>query len=166
MREDLQWGVSRAEYDFHTHTGWSIAAPYQVGVLTGNECYTLDTSWFDSANPEGNVLESYADAPPSANLVDDIWLAGHLARLGIKRFIVPITWPSIHIAKTKTLSGKMGERMVSRARANEKTLAWFGASFKRDGIPYKFGGKEQPEKRSWCMRLLLPIVHWLMNITS
>lgn len=157
IRSDFTWGVGGSEFDFHVHEGWQIRYPYQVGVLTANECYIIDASWF-----KNYTISDYSNAPAGAALVDDIMMSGHLATLGIKRFIVPIDIISPHLAKTNTLDKKMKSKGISRAHANDVTLGWFKDEFKKEGIPYVFGGFEQPKMRSWVMRkVFVPVRCWL-----
>jgi hypothetical protein len=151
------------EFDFHVHEGRNIKAPYQVGVLTANECYVIDASWFRN-NFESTLANYSRGAPAGAKLVDDIWINGHLAALGIERFIVPMSGLSIDIAQIKTLDEKMKLKGISRAVANGKTLSWFKDAFRSERIPYLFGGVEQPEKRSWlASKIMFPVRHWLLR---
>ena len=61
-----------------------MAAPYAVGVSTANKAYLLNPAALAGVN-----LSDYSTAPAAAHLVDDIWLNGHLAARGVRRFVVP-----------------------------------------------------------------------------
>ncbi|MDP3898989.1 MAG: hypothetical protein Q8Q62_20145, partial [Mesorhizobium sp.] len=36
----------------------------------------------------GEAVHDYSDAPPQVRFVDDVWVSGHLARVGVPRFVV------------------------------------------------------------------------------
>ena len=71
--------------DHHVQEGWRVAAPYAIGVSTANKAYLLAPTALAGAN-----LSEYSAAPAAARLVDDIWMNGHLAARGVRRYVVPL----------------------------------------------------------------------------
>jgi hypothetical protein len=91
-------------------------------------------------------LEDYSGAPPEARIVDDIWINGHLAKLGIKRFIIPIGDVSINVPKSKSaVEETLSKHSSSRSEANSIMLKYFGEYFKKENILYEFGGVNGPQ---------------------
>ena len=76
----LRPGTRFADLDHVMATG--IARTRQVDVLFGTWGYLLPVG---ALAPE---IGDFADAPPGARFVDDVWISGHLARAGVKRLVV------------------------------------------------------------------------------
>jgi hypothetical protein len=162
IRPDFRWGVIEDEYNYHVINGWHIKSPYQTGIMTANECYIINSIWF--ANAESPISD-YSSAPEGARLVDDIWINGHLSKLGIKRYVVPLNGISIDIAVTKTLDAKMTKQGISRAEANDQTLSFFSKYFDKERIFYDFDHNEVPDCASFYIRkVYLPIYERLLWI--
>ena len=150
IRKDLQWGVSTwrehwytwSDFDHHLVNGCRIKEPYQVGVITGNECYGLKPHWFKNVN-----LSDYANAPEGAVFVDDIWLNGHLAKLKIKRFVVPMADTSGTISRFSAIDLKM-KHPSTRGDDNSNTLSYFADYFANEAIWYNYDGLDPPKWNS------------------
>lgn len=71
------WKESRAVF------GTRVSAPTRMDIVTGCGGILVKPRFFDGA------VFDYDGAPPSAFFVDDIWISGHLARRGIRRYLIP-----------------------------------------------------------------------------
>ncbi|KAI8620423.1 hypothetical protein BC830DRAFT_1052316, partial [Chytriomyces sp. MP71] len=154
VNKDFSWGVYDAEIEWHIVQGVLIQKPYRVGVLTANHCYVLNTAWFhpatntDASTSPLAALTNYTGAPASAAMVDDIWLNGHLARLGIPRVVVPSTALNVDFARSMTLDARMKAKGLVRDTANDEMLGYFGADWEAEGISYVATGEDE-EVHSW-----------------
>jgi hypothetical protein len=165
VRRDLQWGVSPGEMEDHIAEGWRIREPFQVGVLTANEGYFvrprffLDNSILRPEDPRSNSSPSRAQVlhlgelqGTPARYADDIWLSGHLAVRGIRRYVVPLrpsqsysrftplglhdAIPSIDVTKHHTLEDAMEKRGGTRAVANWVAIRMFEKAWRREDLFY------------------------------
>ena len=64
--------------------GNELFAPHPVSVIRGNCGYLVQTAFFGPG-----LWEGFADAPPGAFFMDDVWISGRLASSGVRRFVVP-----------------------------------------------------------------------------
>ena len=71
------WKESRAVF------GTRVSAPTRMDIVTGCGGVLVKPRFFDGA------VFDYDGAPPSAFFVDDIWISGHLARRGVRRYLIP-----------------------------------------------------------------------------
>ena len=71
------WNESRAVF------GTRVSAPTRMDIVTGCGGILVKPRFFDGA------VFDYEGAPPSAFFVDDIWISGHLARRGVRRYLIP-----------------------------------------------------------------------------
>jgi hypothetical protein len=71
------WKESRAVF------GTRVSAPTRMDIVTGCGGILVKPRFFDGA------VFDYDGAPPSAFFVDDIWISGHLARRGVRRYLIP-----------------------------------------------------------------------------
>jgi hypothetical protein len=75
-----------AGYDIekrNTHYGTHLSGAEPVEIMQGSAGFLVRRRFLTPA------LFDYSDAPPESFFVDDVWVAGHLARNGVPRFIVP-----------------------------------------------------------------------------
>ena len=72
-----RWKQSRAVF------GTRVGAPTRMDIITGCGGILVKPRFFDGA------VFDYSAAPPSAFFVDDVWFSGHLARRGVRRYLVP-----------------------------------------------------------------------------
>jgi hypothetical protein len=75
-----------AGYDIerrNTLYGTHLARPEPVEIMQGSAGFLVRPRFFTKD------LFDYSDAPPESFFVDDVWVAGHMARNGVPRFIVP-----------------------------------------------------------------------------
>ena len=164
MRKSLQWGVPLAELKQHVAEGHTLAAPYRVGVLTANEGYLIYPRWFahhpnatarasayddthSGALDSAGLLDTQALSSGEAHLVDDIWMAGHLSRIGVQRWVVPLildpeggsSWlnpPSVDVTVHHTLESHMRKDGHTREDANNYALQLFREDFERENLWY------------------------------
>lgn len=88
INPDLSWGASMespnwytwSEFEYYYIRGWRIAKEFRVGIITGGGGVTIDSSWFKDSD-----IDMIDAAPEEAMIVDDIWLNGHMAKVGIER---------------------------------------------------------------------------------
>jgi hypothetical protein len=71
------WKESRAVF------GTRVSAPTRMDIVTGCGGILVKPRFFDGA------VFDYEGAPASAFFVDDIWISGHLARRGVRRYLIP-----------------------------------------------------------------------------
>jgi hypothetical protein len=122
--ESFRWGTPPS---YH---GWEIMEPWQVGILTANQGYLLLSSWFKDSD-----IFDYSKAPLEAQAVDDIWINGHLAKLGIQRFIVPLPVKSHGLpSKSAIFESKENKKPFTRRQANDVTLQYFSEFFSKEAI--------------------------------
>lgn len=76
----LRDGMPFAALDHVLTTGIAETAP--VDVLFGTWGYLLPPRVL------GRAVHDFSGAPPAVRFVDDVWISGHLARAGVKRFVV------------------------------------------------------------------------------
>jgi hypothetical protein len=153
VNADLTWGViGRVETDKHVITGWEIAQPYRVSVITANSGYLLDAAWFKlapDASVSGTIFEMLAVTSQNCaavqadqslwvrRFVDDIYMNGHLARLGIGRMVVPLhSMATIDFTRIHTLEVKMKDANLSREKANDAALIHFKSDLEKEGVFY------------------------------
>ncbi|KAJ3081174.1 hypothetical protein HDU99_006386, partial [Rhizoclosmatium hyalinum] len=132
INADMTWGVTK-NFWHHIIHGHLISTPYRVGILTANSCYILNSAWF-----AGNriVISDYTGIKSGAKLMDDIWINGHLAQLGVQRYLIPTWTVSVDFAKTKSLEGTLKDASIDRQKANNEAIEHFRAAFVREKIPY------------------------------
>ncbi|KAH8917524.1 hypothetical protein BT69DRAFT_659415 [Atractiella rhizophila] len=167
VRDDLHWGVPFDEVPYHVIQSYAIREPYRVSVLTANEGYMVKPRFFLSSDvlesrgrlPKGTPLSNFsplslrADSDaPTLHLVDDIFMAGTLCSLGVKRYVVPLpprALPNLDITVSHTLEEHMDNDGVSRAEANNQALKYFEGPWRVEGLWYRFmsqqGGRYQPK---------------------
>lgn len=63
--------------------GTHLHEPARIEIMQGSAGFLVRPRFFDES------VFDYSDAPPEAFFVDDVWLAGHLARAGVDRYVVP-----------------------------------------------------------------------------
>jgi hypothetical protein len=63
--------------------GTHVDEPRRVEIMQGSAGFLVRRRFFDER------VFDYSTAPPEAFFVDDVWLAGHLARAGVDRYVVP-----------------------------------------------------------------------------
>ncbi|MCB1474491.1 MAG: glycosyltransferase family 2 protein [Rhodobiaceae bacterium] len=63
--------------------GTALKTPKQVDILLGTWGYLIPPASLDDA------VHDYSGYPDAMRWVDDVWVSGHLARLGIARMVVP-----------------------------------------------------------------------------
>jgi len=139
----------------HALKAWELNKPLRVSVLTANEGYVVKGSLFgkDLPSAQQNLLDIGKMMNTSAHLVDDIWLMGNLANIGIKRFVVPLQdgTSSKDIAAASRLAKTLGQAEVSRETANDETLRMFEGAWKRENLWQDKGGfwwkSSMPKKR-------------------
>jgi hypothetical protein len=147
IRRDMEWGVAQEELSWHVIHGWQIAEPYRVGIVTANEGYLVLPRFFVGHSSDGNkpdingsvpVLETRSPpAPPSAHLVDDIWINGHLSLRSIPRYVIPSpSFQSLDVTSYRALESHMNRDGVSRFQANTDTLRWFARGWEDEGLWY------------------------------
>jgi hypothetical protein len=61
----------------------ALAAPEPVDILLGTWGYLIPPGAFDAA------VHDFSGYPDGVRFVDDVWFAGHLARRGIERLVIP-----------------------------------------------------------------------------
>lgn len=155
VRQDLQWGVLWDEMEEHVAEAPTLANPYRVGVLTANEGYLVYPKWFkaslvgsDKAGRLGTgILDTNTLLSTPAHLVDDIWMAGHLASLGIPRMVVPLSLtdlPSIDVTRVHTLESHMNNEGTTRYQANTDTLKYFANAWRKEGLWYHLRASAGP----------------------
>ena len=158
----LKQGVPFAALDHVLSTG--IAETTPVDVLFGTWGYLLPPRVL------GPDVHDFADAPPEVRFVDDVWISGHLARAGIRRFVAPSaelpieTWSSFRQSLTRGVnrSGKndetalkhFGERLVERGRQ----LGIGPESVAMIALMYRSFGLEPPDSVSGIRQALLWVV--------
>lgn len=154
------WGVSTvdstftwSEFKYHVIHGWRIKQPYQTGILSGNNGYAFKSDWFKDVQ-----IDDYTDAPKEAKLVDDIWINGHAARLGIKRVVVPSEGVNIALGGKSAVESSLTDHASSRSEANNVMLHYFGKEFGKENIEYQNGGKNGPHwANMYYLSLILPL---------
>ena len=72
-----RWKGSRAVF------GTRVSTPARMDIITGCGGILVKPRFFDGA------VFDYRGAPPSAFFVDDVWISGHLARRGVRRYLIP-----------------------------------------------------------------------------
>lgn len=140
----------------HALKAWELNKPLQVSVLTANEGYLLRPRLFgrDLPSAQQNLLDIGKMMNTSAHLVDDIWIMGNLANLGIPRYVVPLQdgTSSKDIAVASRLAKTLGQAEVSRDAANDETLLMFKDAWMRENLWQDKGGfwwkSSMPRKRS------------------
>ncbi len=63
--------------------GTHLREPARIEIMQGSAGFLVRPRFFDAR------VFDYADAPPEAFFVDDVWFAGRLARSGVDRYVVP-----------------------------------------------------------------------------
>lgn len=203
IRKNLRWGVPVAELRDHVAEGHTLAAPYRVGVLTANEGYLVYPRWFSrSVNATASVADggSTPAAPPScaglldvqalssgeAHLVDDIWMAGHLSRGGVQRWVVPLipdlhgrgsSWlspPSIDVTVHHALESHMKKDGHTREDANNYALQLFREAFERENLWYTLRQDraaardgyytQLPVLKPWHSLWLVQVSNWIARV--
>src|SRR5436309_9521013 len=94
-----------------------LREPRPVAVITGCGSYLVQPRFFDRS------LWNYAEAPPVAFHIDDIWISAWLSRRGVKRYVVPgsATMRSVR-RQRRTLSLN---KIHGRQKLNNETIAFF-----------------------------------------
>ena len=85
-----RWKESRAVF------GTRVSAPTRMDIVTGCGGILVKPRFFDGA------VFDYDGAPPSAFFVDDIWISGHLARRGVRRYLVPSPAAFVYLGTLST----------------------------------------------------------------
>ena len=92
VRTDYIWGVMHG-FVWYVVSGFHLASPYQVGVLTGGSGIAgLVSSWRRAAPGVCGLQKG----PKYAPIVDDIWTNGNLARYNVSRFVIPFSGEGQH----------------------------------------------------------------------
>lgn len=164
IQDNLKRGV-RYEEELHHHVinGWFIKEPYQTGIMTADECYVLNPLWFK----EMADFSNYVEALPLVDLVDDIWLNGHLSKFGIRRYIVPLNGLSIDIAKA---DNSMISKEISRKKANNNALNYFKVYFEEEKNWFLLSGDQGAENAApkyrnfFIRRIMIPLYEHFLNL--
>jgi hypothetical protein len=61
----------------------AVAEPTRADILLGTWGYLIPPGSFDAQ------VHDFSGYPPGVRFVDDVWFSGHLARLGVERFVIP-----------------------------------------------------------------------------
>lgn len=75
-----------ADFDIEnrdTLYGTHLGEPARIEIMQGSAGFLVRRRFFDDR------VFDYSEAPPEAFFVDDVWLAGCLARAGVDRYVVP-----------------------------------------------------------------------------
>lgn len=107
---------SRRWRDRREFPGTSIDTPVRVDIVQGCGGILVRPRFFD---PE--VFE-YANAPPEAFFVDDIWFSGNLARRRVARYVIPFSGALIYLPSLATFSGTGLDRDVNRSGRNDDVM--------------------------------------------
>ena len=67
----------------NTSYGTKLDAPCEAEIMQGSAGFLVKPRLFTPR------LYDYEDAPDAAMMVDDVWIAGNLARNGVRRLVVP-----------------------------------------------------------------------------
>lgn len=110
MPESLRWQESRE------FTGAQITAPVETDVITGCGGVLVRPRFFDPA------FFDYAPAPPQAFFVDDIWISGHLARKGIRKYVIPLAEGHVYLPSLAVLFGPALDRTANKTGLNNDTV--------------------------------------------
>jgi hypothetical protein len=96
----------------------AVTARRPVDVLFGTWGYLVPPGALDAA------VADFSGAPEAVRNVDDVWIAGHLARRGVARSVVPA--PMYPIETVTTLRGSLTGG-VNRSGENDRiAIAFFG----------------------------------------
>ena len=163
INQDKTWGaelhpknwLSFSEFSYYFVRGFRIKKPYRVSITTGSGGVCFNSKWFQNVD-----VSNFSGAPANAPLLDDIWLNGVLAGLGVKRYVVPIDDSSSFLVKKSTgsiidtvLKSTNGSTTLNynekRYEANNEMIAYFDKEFTKENIWYHLGGKTHPEYISY-----------------
>lgn len=117
---------SRRWRDCREFPGTSIGTPVGVDVVQGCGGILVRPRFF------GPGVSEYADAPPEAFFVDDVWFSGHLARRRVARYVIPFSGALIYLPSLATFSGAALDRDVNRSGRNDEVMMdHFGSDWAR-----------------------------------
>ncbi|TFK55002.1 hypothetical protein OE88DRAFT_1653610 [Heliocybe sulcata] len=152
IRPSLRWANPYYANGRYTVHGWQIDEAYRTGYLTANAGYLILPSYFlpptmlpptaphppSSPYPAHAAILNYTGAPPSAHLVDDMWINGHLSLTHHPRLILPLpaSPPSLaldQVFSSKLLTSNMKKSGVSRQEANDAMIHYFRGAWEEEG---------------------------------
>ena len=116
MPRTLDW------HDAKMVHGNRLRAPRKVAVVTGCGSYLIQPRFFD----EG--LWDYSSAPRGAFYMDDIWISGTLARLGVPRLVVPSS-TRLRSAREQARTMSLHDVPNGRQANNNEVIAAFRESW-------------------------------------
>jgi hypothetical protein len=142
VRLDLIWGVNMGPEEQLNYVvdGYRLKEPYRTGVLSSDRCFLTPTaplvgalaSWTRGANETGT--------PPGAYLASDVRLNGHLARVGVSRWVVPVAAEALALQAPQALAHALVRDGFAESDANSAGLTQFVDDWEPN-LWYNFGGR-------------------------
>ncbi len=96
----IGWNIEQGVNPKHVRQIWgtTLSEPVAVDILLGHGGLAIPPGALDAQ------VHDYSDWPEELRWVDDVWFAGHLARRGVQRLVVPSPGYSV----VRRLSGHFG----------------------------------------------------------
>ena len=107
---------SRRWKDSREFLGTQITSPVETDVITGCGGILVRPRFFAPAFFDSST------APPQAFFVDDLWISGHLARKGIRKYVIPYAEGHIYLPSLATLFGPALDKTANRTGLNNDAL--------------------------------------------
>eukprot|EP00808_Paulinella_micropora_P004999 g65185.t1 len=138
--------------------GFELRKPYRVHCFTGSAGVLVRPSFFDE-----HVFD-VTTGPLAASLLDDQWIAGHLARTKTPRYVVPLPESHTHLASGKSvidpvIANLTAGQYSSRADLASAIIRYFEQDWEKGMFYARFNHSQEPSYKLW-----IAIRYWLDDL--